>query len=328
MSSAAQNYFRQITSASDPAAFLSALVSTSPPTFETEWLDFKGNPKPQHVQEIWSKSISAFGNTEGGVLIWGIDARRNEEGIDCAADLSLIEDAAKLKSQLLELQHQVTDPPVSGVAVEHFRIGPKTLEGFVVCLVPESQVKPVRADRVKNKPYYIRVGTSAVIPSPSLLRSLFYPQSKSKLKLFVTPTLPFGSQPEFDAKFEVTIQNQGPATAHDVQIVMQKHHLIKAWNALGWGIRSHISGTAFYYGAAPLHPGDSSIAIGFSLSVKAGNHPYMAGFLPVFHTDAIFWFTVYSSDHDAQHFAVRFDGHEIGQSIQKQAQAVLTWPDE
>ena len=68
-SSAAQSYFDQITSAADPAGFLALLVGATPPTFETEWLDFKGDARPEHVQKIWSKALSAFANTEGGVLI-------------------------------------------------------------------------------------------------------------------------------------------------------------------------------------------------------------------------------------------------------------------
>jgi len=65
--------------------FLQGTVHSTPPTFEEEWLDFKGAAAtpPDKIKEIWSKALAGFANTEGGVLVWGIDARKDPTtGVD------------------------------------------------------------------------------------------------------------------------------------------------------------------------------------------------------------------------------------------------------
>jgi len=324
MASAAKTYFDQITSHADPAGLLASLVDSSPPTFETEWLDFKGSPQPGDWLKIWSKALSAFGNTEGGVLIWGIDARTDPTTkVDCAGKLRLIDDPQRLKSDLLNAQHKATDPPVSGVVIDAYEYGAEAPKGFVVCFIPESASKPIRADGEKNKPYLIRSGTSSVIPSPSLLRSLFFPQTKSKLQLAVRPTNNRGPSPTFEMWYEVVIHNAGPATAHDVRIVLRKGREVRAEKALGWVANGHPEGFAFDY-QRPLHPGDSSIAFSLRHDVKAGQS-YGHEHRPHRFAEMAFWFAVFSSDHELQLFTVQFDGHEMGQGEEKVAQPVAEW---
>ena len=171
----ARAFFDQILSQTDRYAFLAGLVASLPHTFETEWLDFKGNPQSKDVLKIWSEAVSGFANTEGGVLIWGIDCRK-VENVDAASGLSLIPDPLALKSKLYTSINQTTDPPVHGIEVEVIE-GPSG-QGFVVCFIPESTNKPHRSEHKTYKPYMIRCGDSSVIPSPSLLRSMFYPRDR------------------------------------------------------------------------------------------------------------------------------------------------------
>ena len=135
-----------------------------------------------------------------------------------------------------------------------------------------------------------------------------------------------GQAPAFDMRYEVTIRNDGPATAHDIRIVVRKEHQLKLEKALGWAAHGHPSGVAFNY-ALPLHPGDSSIAIGVTQQVQTGQTSFAGGLLPVRHSELTLWFTVFSSDHESQHFAVRFDGLEMGQGTEKKAQPMLGWPE-
>src|SRR6266542_1853157 len=99
MPSNARAFFDEFLSQSDRYAFLAGLVTTPPSTFETEWLDFKGNPQPKDILKTWSEAVSGFANTEGGVLIWGIDCRK-VDNVDAASSLSLLGNPFALKSQL------------------------------------------------------------------------------------------------------------------------------------------------------------------------------------------------------------------------------------
>lgn len=53
---------------------------------------------------------------------------------------------------------------------------------YVVCYIPESDHKPHRAE-LAGRNYYLRIGDSSVVPPVSLLRSLFYPGSRTSFTL-------------------------------------------------------------------------------------------------------------------------------------------------
>ncbi|HJT76274.1 MAG TPA: RNA-binding domain-containing protein, partial [Gemmataceae bacterium] len=78
--SLARGFFEQITQSRDPVAAVRDLINSSPPTAETDWLDFKTehlDPKQRDrkTRETWSEALGGFANNQGGVLIWGVDAR-------------------------------------------------------------------------------------------------------------------------------------------------------------------------------------------------------------------------------------------------------------
>jgi hypothetical protein len=219
MTSLAQEFFNQIKTAQPSAvSFLKGLICSNPPTFEGEWLDFKGNPQnDDDLKSHWSKSLSAFSNTEGGVLIWGIDARQDPvTKVDAAHDLNLIPNTSQLKSRLNQLLHEATNPPMMGVEIEEFPDPAEGGKGFVVCLIPESEQKPVQAELVKNKPYYHRSGDSSKFINRALLRSLFFPHARSRLTIHVAfDRVGFGDEPRI-GQFAISIHNHGPSTANDI----------------------------------------------------------------------------------------------------------------
>src|SRR3954467_3253611 len=115
--SLAEDFFARISNEDKNAGtFIRGLVDPSTPTFEEEWLDFKANvTNDKEVKEIWSKALSAFANPQGGGLLWGIDAREDKATkVDAASGHAPVPDPAALKSRLLQLHHQATDPPVNG----------------------------------------------------------------------------------------------------------------------------------------------------------------------------------------------------------------------
>ena len=63
--SRALDFFQQVKTEGLP--FLKTLINSHPPTFETDWLDFKGGERldDRSVKKIWSEALSGFANTEG-----------------------------------------------------------------------------------------------------------------------------------------------------------------------------------------------------------------------------------------------------------------------
>src|SRR5207237_1136966 len=138
--SLARLFFEQIIGSTEPAAFIRGFVASR--MREEEWLDFKQFMNDGDAKAAWSTALSGFANTGGGVLVWGIDARKDPtDQIDAACAVMPIAAPSKLASRLNELHRGATDPPVTGVEVREF-LDAGSSDGFVVCFVPESKSKP------------------------------------------------------------------------------------------------------------------------------------------------------------------------------------------
>jgi hypothetical protein len=55
-------------------------------------------------KEILGKILSAFSNSVGGLLLWGVDARPNNAGIDCVHAFSPISDIALFENDAAYLR--------------------------------------------------------------------------------------------------------------------------------------------------------------------------------------------------------------------------------
>lgn len=242
----------------DGVQFLKGLIDSDPPSFETDWLDFKGAEKlnDKDVKKIWSEALAGFANTEGGVLVWGIDARPDSvTKIDCASGLSLVKKPAAFVSRLKELHPQSTDPPIPGVDFWFDTDDGADDYGFVVSYVPESKFKPHRAEAA-GRNYYIRAGDSFHVPSVSLLRNLFFPEYHSHL----WPELKtFHNRGEF--YIDGYIYNSGIATAKNVVIFVSYMTELdwtlnhsRRWEFVGSPNPNHrkCSGMVCFL---PIHPG-------------------------------------------------------------------------
>ncbi len=113
--SLARAFYQRFLASPDREAFLGGLVNSSPPTFETEWLEFKMYPQEDNdqknerkIKEFWCINLSAFGNTQGGVLIWGIGAKQIDK-VDAAWSHPLVPSPDALRTKLFELGGAAAD---------------------------------------------------------------------------------------------------------------------------------------------------------------------------------------------------------------------------
>jgi hypothetical protein len=182
--SRAKAFFEEIKSPEKGAKFLRELVGTETPMFESEFLDFKGGQNidigGDDLLKLWAKNLSCFANSDGGVLIFGIDAPQG-----AAKNLSLVQDAAKLHERLKSLIPRVTEPPVQRVEIEVYTEPSDTKTGFVVCYIPASPWRPHQV-RLGGQPdqFYIRAADNCIPCNHSTLRALFAPQFISELEIY------------------------------------------------------------------------------------------------------------------------------------------------
>ena len=152
-------------------------------------LDFKtvqdaALKRPDDKRSI-ARSLSGFANSEGGLIIWGVDARKNDRGIDAATALSPITELDRLVPRLNELTGEATSPVVEGVRHRAIDIGDNA--GFGVTYVPESETGPYMARLGENR-YYKRSGDSFYVMEHFDVQDMFGRRKQPKLELSIRIT--------------------------------------------------------------------------------------------------------------------------------------------
>jgi hypothetical protein len=260
--------FDEIMNKPDRAAHIRSLISLSPPTFEDDWLDFKTDPgNAEKLKEMWSEALCGLANTEGGVIVWGVDARKTKApdgtDVDAACGLKLISKPLGFKAKLLDLKGKMTDPPVGGVEVVEIPDSTAAGDGFVVCYVPESTFKPHRMEARGRKEYVYRAGDSFRVLPTSMLRSLFFPQKSTSFlvrgKASTGRMLTDGTE-RMPLQVDIELENTGEWTKEKLLVVLNS--ALPTWErdrfALqheGWVSRYTTGGLRAFYCSEPLHPG-------------------------------------------------------------------------
>jgi hypothetical protein len=179
--SRAHSFFTSLPS-DDQEAFLklSSLV-TNKSQDESEWLDYKSGKSEDNENDwskSWGKALSGFANSGGGIVIWGIETKK-ENGFDVPAKIVPVQHARKFEDRLRTFVTSRIDPPVLEVQLRSIIQGNNA--GFVVAYIPESKFKPHQA--VNQHTYYLRVGDKHEPINTALLRQLFYPNKYPALRL-------------------------------------------------------------------------------------------------------------------------------------------------
>jgi hypothetical protein len=160
-----------------------------------------------------AKSLSGFANSAGGIIVWGIDARKNDQGVDCATATSEISQLKMFLSRLNEFTGQAVSPIVDGIM--HKAIERTTDTGFAVTLVPESHAAPHMAKLGEDR-YYKRSGASFYKMEHFDLEDMFGRRQKPSLEI----VLEEGAKQDGNEDLTVLLLNQGRAVARHAGFLM------------------------------------------------------------------------------------------------------------
>ena len=124
-------------------------------------------------RENFARAVGGFGNSEGGVVVWGVDCRNDPQRGDVPSDKHPIKQVERFLSFLEGVTSGCTLPPHDGVR-HHLIEQSGTPDGFVASYVPKSMFAPHQCivGRYKSR-YYIRVGSNFEIASHGLLAGMF-----------------------------------------------------------------------------------------------------------------------------------------------------------
>ncbi len=181
---------------------------------ESLHLEFKSKDreKPKELTDEdkgeLAQAMSAFANSEGGVIAFGIHAIHQGKNFpDQVKSIVPLVDVLGFKGAIQKIAHQLTDPPVPGVLVEHIECPENPTDGIVVIYVPQSAVGPHRAakgpSRIADR-YYMRSALTSISMHHTLLAEQFGRRPMPHLYLAVKYSI---SRTMFSA--EVWIGNSG-----------------------------------------------------------------------------------------------------------------------
>lgn len=197
---------------------------------EELFLDFKrsadnggGRRLHDRDRQNLAKAVSGFGNSEGGVVVWGVDCRDHADIGDVAAEKFPIENPKRFVSWLEGAVSGCTIPPhpkVQHTAIE----GPGSSKGFIISYIAKSPLVPHQC--VQPMQCYMRAGSNFMPVPHGVLAGMFgrTPQPSVYHNWICEPVIVEpGSRTTYRARFSPTIvlHNSGPGMARHVYINFQ-----------------------------------------------------------------------------------------------------------
>ena len=221
-------------------------------------------------------TISGFANSSGGLIVWGIEARKNADGIDCATSIALVEQPALLLSRLNALTGEASDPMPDGVRHKLIEFSPG--RGVCVTLVPESDAGPHMAKLGENR-YYKRIGDGLYKMEHYDIADMFGRRRKPKLCVFYRVV---GTHS--NAEVHLGLRNEGRATARAPFFAFENEGTLQRSRygldgngneGLTW-LRAANAGLQWAYGGGmdmALHPGMAHEVASLTLGIPARPAP-------------------------------------------------------
>lgn len=199
-----------------------ALGEVEANSFEYKEKDNRSHPKldPKDIKHL-AITISAFSNSSGGVLIWGIENKTLKP-----KPIAEVREFAERVSQAMS---SIVEPAVMGLDLLTFAAD--SGEGYLALYIPESELPPHRVTSTQagsdaKDRYYIRSGGNSVVADHSQLNDMFGRRPHPNLVLTWRGAAHGTSMEgrQIDARVILTLQNlgRGSARAPYLEIDVQK----------------------------------------------------------------------------------------------------------
>ena len=229
---------------------------------ESIHLDFKESrslDKSDKKKDEISKDVSAFANSDGGIIIYGITEENH-----CAGALSFIDGEVYTKEWLEQVINSKISERIDGLQIFPVRFESDLKKTVYVVKIPRSTRAPHMCCDHK---YYRRLGTTSVAMEEYEVRDLFYRVNKAMLvidNVYLHPNHITNSQ---DLEFEVyaSIANDGtvPETIYKLNFYFTAPGGLKI-ERIGWNQYKDTINYSHWengikisaIGTAPIFPGE------------------------------------------------------------------------
>lgn len=203
---------------------------------ESLFLDFKRSGNDGNGARLnesdWknlAKAISGFGNSEGGVILWGVDCRADAKLGDVPVGTVPIFNPKRFVSWLEGAVSGCTVP--AHPTVEHVAIDSGTSgHGFVATLIPKSDLAPHQCIKPAGQlQYYIRAGSNFHATPHAVLAGMFgrRPQASLTHKIISVDGVELQKKNSVTMGIEmeigIVLVSSGPGVCRDVYLTLATH---------------------------------------------------------------------------------------------------------
>lgn len=127
-----------------------------------------------------AKAISGFGNSAGGLIVWGVKCEKKRDGIDIPTKATPLKAVVQFKSQIEGLISGFTMPAHDGVENETIIVNDDG-DGYLLTYIPKSDYAPLRS--LEQEQYFWRSGSSFQSVSHDALAGMFGRRPEPKIEL-------------------------------------------------------------------------------------------------------------------------------------------------
>lgn len=191
---------------------------SEPEGLQLDFKTIKGNLlRSEDDRRNLSKAISGFGNSVGGIIIWGVDTKKgnkSKDEPDTASNLVPIEDINTFVAKLEEMTAKSYFPHQVYVENQSIPSAQDSTKGYAKTLVGMRESDPIRAE-FADKKYYKRSGDSFIAAEHYELRDMFGIRRPPILKLTVGAVIGdvIRGRTELQFKIPVYLENAGRFSA-------------------------------------------------------------------------------------------------------------------
>lgn len=156
----------------------------------------------------FSKALSGFANSDGGVLIWGIETNKRNEAAKKLKPINQVDDFIRsLKSSLLT----TVQPFVDNILIERIDKNGSPSKGYVKCHIPQSDKTPHRAIQA-GREYFKRSVEGFYKLEHFDLEDMFGRRQKPNL-VVITSTDKYPGEDQELMEIKFAFKNEGRAIA-------------------------------------------------------------------------------------------------------------------
>jgi hypothetical protein len=194
---------------------------------EELFLDFKrsanngdGTKLHDSDREHLARAISGFGNSEGGVIVWGVDCSKNDLCADVAHSKYPIRNVKRYVSWLEGVVSGCTVPPHGRINNAGIEIGSEGA-GYAITYIPKSEHAPhqVAISGKYQYRYYIRVGSNFEHTPHAVLAGMFGRRPQPHIfPMFGHDPARLGPGNCIQLSLSIIISSAGPGIASDLFI--------------------------------------------------------------------------------------------------------------